>query len=386
MSQYLVPVSTDVGGEASDTDHATAQPVHANAQRHEKKNPTRKSVRTDLLTNLQRSHHRQRPLASPRAAQPELSDEEAREQLPASRETLLQAANDVLAVFRVSQFKQSECEVGETGAIVEHIIRCYRDPERMVKLREAQDDVPTRANSFRIAIIATGGTPHELYGTGTDLDACKKALRAAQESHNLFLDVVPLFIRDFEHSIVRMAVSVATVLLVKLRADEESPFRWGRRVDAIMFGSKGTAAAALATHAFYMSRRCTSPLHLIGFGTDLSQGFFDINGSGLPEHVRILVLNSVQDDSIDERARAKMIKLLKPNRNRNEHLYNMHDYPDVLDDDGYTPRHTWYTQAFKCKRVTLAEDILSRIARFHSEKPLLTATGQYRVVFNASLV
>ena len=52
-----------------------------------------------------------------------------------------------------------------------------------------------------------------------------------------------------------------------------SPFRWGRRVDAIMFGSKGTAAAALATHAFYMSKCCTSPLHLIGFGTDLSQGF-----------------------------------------------------------------------------------------------------------------
>ena len=229
----------------------------------------------------------------------------------------------------------------------------------MDKLRKAHDAVLTPGKSFRIAIIATGGTPHQLYGAGTNSDVCGQALKAAQESHNLFLDVVPLFFRDFNRSILRMAVSVAAVILVKLRADEESPFRWGRRVDAIMFGSKGTAAAALATHAFCMSKCCTSPLYLIGFGTDLSQGFFDIKGSFLRDHVRILVLNSKQDNHIDEDARARMTGLLKQIDGRDECLYDMRDYPEVVDDKGCTPYHTWYTEAFKCKNRSLANNILS---------------------------
>jgi hypothetical protein len=67
------------------------------------------------------------------------------------------------------------------------------------------------------------------------------------------LDVVPLFFPDFRSSILGMVVAVATVIFVKLRADEKSPFRWGQRVDAIIFGCKGTAGSALAAIAFFLT-------------------------------------------------------------------------------------------------------------------------------------
>ena len=102
----------------------------------------------------------------------------------------------------------------------------------MERLKQAQDDGLTgsKVSYRRIAIIAARGTPHQLYGTGEDPEACSKALAAAQQDYGLYFDVVPLFSPDFRSSIIGMTVLVATVILVKLRADEQSPLSWGQRV------------------------------------------------------------------------------------------------------------------------------------------------------------
>ena len=314
------------------------------------------------------------------AAPPVLTDAEACASLPASRETLEEAAADVLKALDQSIFAGSAAEVGSPRAIVDKIIKCYLDPVRMERLKQAQDAGLTggKASYRRIAIIAAGGTPHQLYGTGEVPEACSIALAAAQQDHGLYLDVVPLFFPDFRSSIIGMAVAVATVILVKLRADEQSPFRWGQRVDTIMFGCKGTDGAALAALVFFHTecdaeKKCSGeserlpPLHLIGFGTDLSQGFPDIDASVLRTRVSILTLNSIQDSAIGDCGRKRLEAFLRETGCGESHFYDIDKEQELFHRNGPTvmqnPDHSWYDVAFQRKSaLEMKERILCRIA------------------------
>ena len=85
--------------------------------------------------------------------------------------------------------------------------------------------------------------------------------------HGILLDLLPLTFAHFKSHLLKMSVGVAACLLSRLHARDSHR----ACLDGIMFACKGTHAVALGVQEYLPIIQ--EPLCLIGFGTDLSQGF-----------------------------------------------------------------------------------------------------------------
>jgi hypothetical protein len=251
-----------------------------------------------------------------------------------------------------------------------------------------------------ITVVAAGGTPWARYGLGggSDDEMAAEQFKLAQE-HGFVLDLLPLLFFDFGSHIIKMGAAVGACLLAKLAQREA-----GRcRVDAVMFGCKGTMAAALGSGAFLKRhlRRArkdggkedvdvgavaiTAPVALVGMGTDLAQGFVGEEPPFPGEmwaHAPLLVLNSLQDDAVGAgkaTVDATAQRVRRQGGGATAEWYDIDGWYGGRQEGRPNPGHNWYNMAFAPpgnarqfdpKRVSaLKQDMLAKMAALVKASP-----------------
>jgi len=218
--------------------------------------------------------------------------------LPCSAADLVSAVRAVQAELTETTLAASGGQVGGAVGVANDVLRAYSAHE--ARLADLYDGVlselgEVEANSLKVVcMISAGGAPYREFGLGDNLGRCVAAQVQLARDHGLVLDVVPVLFSDCDCNLPRFGVATGAVLLAMLRARA----RGQRRADGLFFACKGTLGAALATRAFAREQAGGAPLALVGFGTDLSQGFH--NGAAVVASlVRCaVVFNSLQDSSI----------------------------------------------------------------------------------------
>ena len=202
----------------------------------------------------------------------------------------------------------------------------------------------------------------------------------------MLFDLVPLFLSDFNGSLLGLAAGAATVLLARMHERDHGRLR----LDGVLFACKGTLAAALATSG-YFSDQGARAAPLIGMGTDLSQGFLQAGGDGgrlepasaSVAMVPILVLNSEQDGHVgsqgarraldDWSCSSQEVQDYGAEGSRSTRREAVWYDLKAWCGEGANPGHKWYANALACEQgegegrrqyAALKDDILSRIAAF----------------------
>eukprot|EP01105_Mastigella_eilhardi_P010779 TRINITY_DN2501_c0_g1_i4.p1 TRINITY_DN2501_c0_g1~~TRINITY_DN2501_c0_g1_i4.p1 ORF type:complete len:231 (+),score=36.17 TRINITY_DN2501_c0_g1_i4:448-1140(+) len=218
-------------------------------------------------------------------------------------------------------------------------------------------------------MVPVGGTPCYRYAFDEE-SVCVTAQMALAKQYGLLFDVLPFQITDFNGNLPCAAVGIGAVLLAKLRSRD----RGLCRVDAVLFGSKGTQATALALHQYWheCGDNFVAPTLLAGFGTDLanfrdsSAGALRLPPEQLARRTRFLVVNSAQDGSVSPGlpALAAFVAQARSDAVVFDVGAHLHDwYSSAVATN---PSHHWYGLAFRddCAYGVLAPLLLQHLSAF----------------------
>ena len=236
-----------------------------------------------------------------------------------------------------------------------------------------------------VSMVCAGGAPWAHYGLG---DAFGKAGEEGRDGaadaqvelalkYGMVFDLIPLFLSDFNGSILGLAAGVATVLLARLRLRDEGRLH----CDGVLFACKGTLAAALASAA-YSSEARGRGVALVGMGTDLTQGFLEgVQGGGVEAtkaaaQQPLLVINSLQDDNVGAGGQAVLREWAAgseaadergsspPTPTRDVEWVDVDSWCERLGWQE-NPHHSWYPKAFGARgEAPLKHALLARMAGF----------------------
>eukprot|EP00511_Aplanochytrium_stocchinoi_P005595 CAMPEP_0204826936 /NCGR_PEP_ID=MMETSP1346-20131115/4529_1 /ASSEMBLY_ACC=CAM_ASM_000771 /TAXON_ID=215587 /ORGANISM="Aplanochytrium stocchinoi, Strain GSBS06" /LENGTH=281 /DNA_ID=CAMNT_0051955181 /DNA_START=208 /DNA_END=1053 /DNA_ORIENTATION=- len=256
-------------------------------------------------------------------------------------------------------FSTSYYQVPPPEKLLQSIRASYGKNDKALFLKKVYDKVSLKLEEREVDVeklkvvtmIAAGGAPYEAYGLGCrsdeEVEACATSQVTLALEHGFIIDIIPLHFKDFRKHIVSFNVAVAALIFQRLKHQQE--MRPGFRTNAILFACKGTLGAALSCYAYSKLGCNESKIGLIGFGTDLSQGFDDIPISSL-SRFSILVLNS-EDTAVGNDGRTRVEKLLKSLEMTNPvEIYartKVYDIGKRLDEfGGKNPDHSWYNYMF----------------------------------------
>mmetsp|Transcript_36239 Transcript_36239/g.62748 ORF Transcript_36239/g.62748 Transcript_36239/m.62748 type:complete len:304 (+) Transcript_36239:662-1573(+) len=225
-------------------------------------------------------------------------------------------------------------------------------------------------------MVAAGGCPFREYGMGDSLEQGVQMQLSMALNHGIVFDFVPVTFSDFNSHIVSLGVGVACALLAKLRARES-----GRvKMDGVMFACKGTLAAALAARAFVEEADGDSRLALMGLGTDLTQGFEDMDeetAKACRARLNIVAMNSLQDTNVGHGDAT--VTSLQARAARAGGTAVFVDVEARLQEFGKfgNPEHGWYPAAFRRKCCSAVKaTILDELGTLVGASPCdVTATG-----------
>lgn len=252
--------------------------------------------------------------------------------------------------------------------------QAFADVPRAQQLLEVYDRTQELMEANRIdaaqlkvcSMVCAGGMAWWNYGLGglTVEEAAQNQLHIVQKYGVLF-DLVPLFLTDFDNNILGLGLGVAALLLCRLRSSQLCR----TKLDGILFACKGTLAAAIALKAAGCAEgiELQQPLALVGFGTDLTQGFADSGiTSLLQEHGVVKIINSTTDENLDHLARLRLEEWIAAQTEGcvYPHTSVMYDIAARLECLGWAadPGHNWYSDAFsKPAACELQAELLDHI-------------------------
>lgn len=269
--------------------------------------------------------------------------------LPVSYGELSKTVGSILKRSESSHFASSIPQTGGTNSILKDMSDALENSETQNNMNEMyslllqkleNDKIPIESLTV-VTVVCAGGIPFSFYGLhpSKSIEECAaNHFKLAQ--HGILLDLIPLTFGDFSSNLLKMGVAVASILVGKLKQRDNKR----SRVDAIMFACKGTLPVSLCLDE-YTSNHPQNSIALVGFGTDLLQGFIPENDEDpvgavklfeTAQWARFLVFNTIYDTAVGA-GRASLDKFIaslnSPNGEKNEVCW-LDSFPDM--------DHNWY--------------------------------------------
>ena len=280
---------------------------------------------------------------------------------PCTAAELARSIEAAHAALERSELHQSAATVGSLTQLTNAVLGAYaRERVRLESLYRtlgaalAARGVLDPASLRVVAVVCAGGTPFRELGLGDNSDAAVARQLEIALTHGIVFELIPVLFTDVDHNIARLGVGVGGALLAALRRRDA-----GRgRLDGVLFACKGTLAAALATRSYVAPAVVPGAvsLALLGMGTDLSQGFFDLDkreSARLAAVIaRVVVFNSDQDAHVGHAGRAALETFGAVARGVRVDCEWVDVEPLVERfAGGRNPEHLWYCQVFSRPRL-----------------------------------